>query len=490
MKYIFVTFLVPFWLGTMGMALAGESKLESELQQNRSSSQNDNFDTVASHFVQEQINLITRIENSLLQPDANRVRAVRGQIIVQSKAISGFVKRQDPSFKATCSNVSSNRNNLRSSQAQIYCYLYASSQELLKLSPLLDRILSRRGELALVRELPLVSGERQSDPVLALSPFERPNLAQKATPFAIQEPNLPPSAPPIVGQVAKKTLANYRQPMQSALVIPQEAISTLETAEKLISQAKIGFSLHQKFYNPRETTAALLRFTYDIDQQEARTYQSFLALPKTGIFRVLPFSAYLRPLNTLHNRLLKTVSDRYPFPSWGEASSGFTPNLALMLVEDKFQILPLGIDYNFMVDLGNIPIDKLDTTLKTITPEIRETFLNYQPPKQLAALQSERRRFTLDPSSRIGSTIPARLNHTYLVRVFQFKLSEAIINGKILSPQERLRIDELLKYQSSDTIIAFRPVRQRSDGTYTVVWRLLNQFSAPQIDDLEAYVKY
>lgn len=486
MKHIFVTFLLPFWLGTMAMAVAGQSKPQPELPQNRS--RNNNFDTVASQRVQEQINLIARIENSLLQPDANRVRAVRGQIIVQSKAIESFVKRQDPNFKATCSNASSSGYK-RDSQAQIYCYLYASSQELLKLSPLLDRILSRRGELALVRELPLVSGERQSDPILALSPFERPNLAQRATPFAINEPNLPPSAPPILGQVAKRAEANYRQPMQSALVIPQEAISTLETAEKLISQAKVGFSPHQKFYNPRETAAALLRFTYDIDPQEVQTYQSFLALPKTGIFRVLPYSAYLRPLNTLHNRLVKTVSDRYPFPSWGD-SSGFTPNLALMLAEDSFQILPNGIDYNFMVDLGNVPIDKLDTTLKTLTPEIRETFLNYQPPKQLAALQSERRRFSIDKSSPIGSAIPARLNHTYLVRVFQFKLSEAIVNGKVLSPQERLQIDELLKYQSSDTILAFRPVRQRDDGSYTVVWRLLNQLDAPQIDDLEAYVKY
>ncbi len=489
MKYIFVTFLVPFWLGTMANVGYSGTKPQSLDRQNLSSSPNDNFDNAASRFVQEQINLIARIENSLIQPDANRVRAVRGQIIVQAKAIEGFVKRQDPSFKATCANTSSFRNNLRNSQAQIYCYLYASSQELLKLSPLLDRILSRRGELALVRELPLVSGERQPDLVLSLSPTKRPNLAQKATPFAIQEPNLPPSAPPIIG-LAKRTLVNYRQPVQSALVFPQEAISTLETAEKLISQAKIGFSQNTKFYNPRQTTTALDRFAYDIDSPEAQTYQSLLALPKTGIFRVLPYSAYRRPLNTLHNRLLKTVSDRYPFPSWGKTSSGFTPNLALMLAEDSFQILPNGIDYNFMVDLGNVPMEKLDTTLKTLTPEIRETFLKYQPPKQLADLQSERRRFSIDKSSRIGSAIPARLNHTYLVRVFQFKLSEVIVNGKVLSPQERLQIDELLKYQSSDTIIAFRPVRQRTDGSYTVVWRVLNQLAAPQIDDLEAYIKY
>ncbi len=489
MKHIFLGFFTPFWLLTMaGLGLAGELSPQFPIEQNRSSIASDRFEPIARGFVQEQINLIARIEKSLTQPDPNRVRAVRGQIIVQAKAIEGFLKRQDPSFKATCANASSS-SNLGDPQAQIYCYLYASSQELLKLSPVLDRILSRRGELALVRELPLVSGERQSDPILPLSPIKRPNLREKATPFAIQEPNLQTNPPPIVGRVAKRSLANYKQPIQSAIAPPQEALSILETASKFISQAKAGWT-HEKFQDPRETEAALDRFAYDLDPQEAQTYKSFLALPKTGIFRVLPYSAYRRPLNTLHNRLLPTVLERYPFPSLGETKAGFTPNLALMLAEDSFQILLNGIDYNFMVDLGNVKIEKLDTTLKTLTPEIRETFLNYQPPKQLAALQSERRRFTIGKSSRIGSTIPVRLNHTYLVRVFQFKLSEAIVNGKVLSPQERLRIDELLKYQSSDTIVAFRPVRQRSDGSYTVVWRVLNQFSAPQIDDLEAYVKY
>ncbi|MFM5980381.1 MAG: hypothetical protein ACKO9I_07570 [Sphaerospermopsis kisseleviana] len=41
---------------------------------------------------------------------------------------------------------------------------------------------------------------------------------------------------------------------------------------------------------------------------------------------------------------------------------------------------------------------------------------------------------------------------------------------------------------SSDTIIAFRAVRRRPDGSYTILWRVLNQLPAPQINDLEKYV--
>jgi len=32
-------------------------------------------------------------------------------------------------------------------------------------------------------------------------------------------------------------------------------------------------------------------------------------------------------------------------------------------------------------------------------------------------------------------------------------------------------------------IIAFRPVRRRSDGSYTILWRVLNELPSPQIQN-------
>lgn len=497
MKYFFASFLVPLvpcYLGlTSIQTFAGEYKSQSSPIHNSSSSPNGGFYTVAEKLLQEQINLLGRIERSLAQPDPNRVRSANGQIFVQAKTIETFVKKQDPNFRTSCNYALITSQNADNSQAQIYCSLYASSQELLKLSPVLDRILSRRGESALVRELPLVSGERKSDMVLPMSPVERPNLGKKATVFEIYEPNLPPSPPPVIGQPTKKPFVNYFPPMQGALAIPQEAPTILETAEKYITLAKAGFPQDSKFNNPRETAAALDKFAYDLDPQEPQTYAKFLALPNTGIFRVLPYLAYHRPLNRLENRLVKTVGERYPFPSLAETKQGFTPNLALQLVGERFQVLPSGVDRNFMADLGNIPIEKLDGNLKTVTPEIRAAFLNYQPPQKLNALQVEQRQLLVSKNpdnSIVSANAPVRLNHTYLLRSLQFQLPEAILTGKQLTPKERLQIDELLKIQSSDRIIAFRPVRQRSDGSYTVLWRVIKEFNAPQIDDLETYLKY
>jgi hypothetical protein len=491
---------MPFFLAQLpASVIAAEYKSPSSPNQNFSSRPTEKFYTNIASLVQEQINLIARIEKAIAQPDANQLRAVRGQLIVQQVAIESSFKDYNRNQLAAC-NASSNSSvgvlpasPLSEPQAQIYCSLYASNRELSKLASVLDRLLSRRGESALVRDLPLVSGERQSHPVLSIAAVEHPNLGKSATPFATQEPNLPLVNYPIIGRTAKKLLADYVPPNQPAIVPPTEALAIIQRAKELLAQAISKFPTGSKFKNPSETTIALDRFAYNIDPQEEQTYLKFLEVPNTGIFRVLPYSAYHRPLNTQQNRLQKSVSERYPFPRLGVARGGFTPSLPLQIVGESFQVVPSGVDYSFMMDLGNVAIEKLDANLGNVSEKTREFFFNYQAPKQLEALQEERRRFLTgkdQTQSLILAGAKAELNHTYLVRSLQFQLPEIITTQKPISRSDRAQIDQLLQMQSSDMILAFRPVRRRSDGSYTVLWRVLNQFPNPQIEDLEAYIKY
>lgn len=502
MRQIFLGLLLPFWLtATPSNTLSREYHSPSNLSQNFSSeSVGDSFNTTASRLVQQQMYLIARIEQALKDPDPNRMRSVRGQLTVQTKSVEGFLQRQYPSPKNLCIPRADSSVTLpvkfTISQAQIYCSLYASSQELLKLAPVLDRLLSRRGELALVRQLPLVTGERQSDPVLSLAPVQVPNLGKPATPFATREPNLTTPPLPVIGRAAKTAIANYVPPMQPAIAPLEEAIATLNAANKFLKAAQVAFSGETKFIDPQEDAAILDRFAYDIDPQETQTYAKFLELPNTGIFRVLPDSAYRRQLNTLQNRLQASVSDRYPFPSLGEAKGEFTPSLALQTVGDNFQLVHRGVDYSFMVDVGDVPLEKLDERLQAVSSPTREFFFNYQPPKQLEALQVDRRRFLTgkhqnwNQSQVILAGAKAELNHTYVVRSLQFQLPEIILRRQQIFQENSRSRQELGQIPSSDMILAFRPVRRRPDGSYTVLWRVLNQLPAPSIEDLENYVPY
>ncbi|MEM7726791.1 MAG: hypothetical protein AAF208_10525 [Cyanobacteria bacterium P01_A01_bin.45] len=480
--------------------------------------------------MQDQINLVARIEKSMLIADPNRIRVVRGQLFHQSKLVERFIGKYRKNSSINCKStnkfasqlkveVSSSPKNVRESQQQIYCALNSYNQGLLKMSPILDRLLSRRGESAMVRRLPLVNGERVFHPVLSLSQIQKPLLRRPATPFATLEPNLNLPFYETIGSKVKKSLSNYNQPLQPAIAQPPETFAIFDTLNNNLNLAKSAFPSSNRFQDPRETDAALNSFTYKIDSQELQTYAKFLEIPSTGIFRVLHHHVYQRKLNHLQNRLLRSsiknlrASDGVTlehqhndlFPTLNKSKSGFISILPLQLVNGlpsdsnsthQFGILGKGIDYNFMIDIGDISLENLDASLKKIPPQIRNFILSYQPPKQLYDLQVDQRRFftgkypPIDSSFQVLATAPAKLNHTYLVRTFQFQLPEIIARSQVISQRQRGYLDQLLKMQSSDIIVAFRPVRRRSDGSYTVLWRVIKHFDNPVINDLEKYVKY
>jgi len=462
----------------------------------------EEFYPTSVQLVQQQINLIYRLEKAFTEPDPNQMRAVRGQLTIQTYAVESFLKRQYSSPKTLCTAIgefdhhSPLPTQLTESQAKIYCSLYATEKKLSQLRLIIDEILSRRGESALIRELPLVSGERQSDPIVTISSLQRPDLGKPATPFFVREPDWTPPSVPLVGVIGKTAIANYVPPIQPAIAAPQEATTILQSASEFLQLAETALPPGTKLVNPDETNAALDRFAYEIDVQEPEIYAKLLELPNTGIFRVLPSSAYLRQPNTLQNRLAPTVIERYPFPvvdNFGDSS----PSLALHLVNHHFQLVRQGIDYGFIVDLGdNLAWEKLDARLEVVPVKTREFLLHYQPPKQLAALQIDRQRFLTGKDQNWGqdqvflTDATAKLHHTYLVRSLQFQLPEIILSHTSISRSNSRSLEQLAQVSSSDTILAFRAVNRRADGSYTIVWRLLNHLPAPTIEDLEKYIPY
>ncbi|HEY9634590.1 MAG TPA: hypothetical protein V6D14_14350 [Coleofasciculaceae cyanobacterium] len=488
MRYFSLLMLLPFsaLLPSLGASAADSQNVLSQ------SLSSQDFWSQAQRLVQDQLYLITQIQRAIAQPDLNEVEAVRGRLVLQSGEVERFLQSQYriPSF--LCGNSTSSPNvasGLSVPQRQVFCALYASTQQL---KPVVSQLDLR---------LPMLAG--LAAPTVRPSPYE-PLLS---SPLNFQNPvkprfravsEIPVPEPPVIGLPMKTAIAE-EPPFQPAIAPPQPTTVALSTARKQLLSALPAFPSDVKILDPAPNAEIIDRGTYGLLSTEPQQYANFLAQPNTGIARVLPAQSYRLDPNQLRNRLQPTVAERFPFAPLKQSTSGFTPRFAIQIEKDNFQIPMPELDYGFMVNLGEVSLENLGATLKnirTLSQNQRELFLKYSPPQQLEALQVERRRLLTGKdeaafpavSLSVSTQAPIVLNNTYLLRLIQFQLPEVLLKRESISRAQRRYLDQILETPSSDVLIAFQPVHQHSDGSYIVIWRLLKQFPDPQITDLEDYV--
>lgn len=443
----------------------------------------------AQELVQQQIYLIPRIERALIGPDPNQVRLVRGQIFLHASSVDRLLKSYYPFASLLCGpTLAGGRDELAPvasltsvEQARVYCYIYASTQKLDSLRSILDRRLAMLDSVAeVVEPLPLVTGEGRRD------------LSVPATPRLSSIPDLSVAEPPLIGTIPKQPIADFTPPFPPAIAPPAQAIATLDNAKAFLAQARNTFPPGTPFNEPDE-----LAMSKDFLAIESQAYANFLALPNTGIARIFNAELYRQDPNIIRNRLLPTPAELFPFPLLfkpNNPESSFIPRLEIEIADNNLQVVQRELNYGFIVDLGDIPIENINENLSIVPSPTRQTFLGYRPPDKLEPLQEDRRRFITGKQQYVGvgqpvlDRSPVVLNHTYLLRTFQFQLPEFVITGEPLNRNQRRNLQLFLEAPSADLLVAFRPVYRRADGTYTVVWRVLKQFPNPQIEDLENYI--
>ncbi|MCD8485178.1 MAG: hypothetical protein LRZ84_00080 [Desertifilum sp.] len=492
----------------------------------------ENFWVRARQLTQDQITLLSRIEEAIASPDPNQVRTARGQLVLHLSSVDRFLQSQYPLPNLLCAPtfrgpsgesdaleaLVSTTSRLSPEQTQVYCNLYATTRELSPLLPQLDRRLGALTDITPLRPLPL-GGEPPGVAAQSFGPL---------TPSAATAPTTPPSPPPIIGRPAKTAVSGYVPPPPPAIAPPADITARLQVAQQLTARAQGLFPVGTQFLNPRELRSPI---TPDADLQriqQSPDYSRLLALPNTGIARIQPAEFFATSPGELRNRLIPTPAEQTPLvpltPPVGQAAAtqrttpsmglstarleapltpevepeGFAPRFAVQIVDGQFQIIPRQLNYGFMVGVGDVPIDRLNATLTpdvvNLSPQLRSFFLNYRPPAQLEALQVDRRRFITGKVGELGLTqslqaqAPIVLNQTYVMRLIQFELPEILLTGQRIDPRDRRNLDRILNTPSSDLLVAFRPVSQGRDGTYTAIWRILAPFPDPQITNLEAYV--
>jgi len=448
----------------------------------------------AERLVQEQLNLINRIERAYYSPNVYQVEATRSQLFLHLGKVERFLNSQYRIPQFLCNNGTPDPNvpaPLTLPQRQVYCTLYVSTQKLEPMVDLLDMRLPMLAGLAAPSTIPLDDQ----------GPGLRLNLATPLRPEFAPVPNLPEPEPPVLGMPTKRPLTDYqRQPLQPAIAPPEAVTQTLLTAREQLLPTLPAFPDSARIIDPGVYSVIPTQSTLGLLPLEPQRYADFLDQPNTGIARIFLAESYQPDPNKLRNRLQSPLPQPFPLTTGEEPATDYVPSLALEIENGNFTIPLQGLDYGFIVNLGDVSLDELDTNLQTIptlTPEQRDLFLNYRPPNEVEALQIDQRRFytgkdgigfvpPLSPPAAIGSEV--KLNNTYLVRLIQFQLPEAVLEGEPISRAQRRYLPEILNTPSSDVIVAFQPVHQRLDGSYTVLWRLLYRFSDPQIENLAEYV--
>jgi hypothetical protein len=507
MRYFSLLFLLPFSVSLPLLPVLA-AEFPTLVVPNLSS---PDFWPQAQQLVQEQLNLIDRIEQAIASPDYNQVEEVRGELIRHSGAVESFLNNQYRIPRFLCINGTNLPDpnvaaDLTVPQRKVYCALSASMERLQPVVLQLERRLSMLADITPPNTLPSAY-----DPLLR-SPVNFPNPVQ---PY-VSVPDLEVPEPPVIGLPAKTAISDGL-PFQPAILPLKETTIALKAAREQLLPALAAFPTSIQIIDPVQTREISDRTTYGLLPSDSQEYANFLAQPNTGIARVLPAEAYRFDPIQLRNRLQPTVAERFPFVPLGKSISGLTPRFAIKITDAKFQISLSGLNYGFMANLGEVSLEDLDGTLNnvsTLSPQQRGFFLNYFPPDELVALQEDRLRFftgkeaegfvpapsfvhiSVDSnraafSSRdlpVSAQAPAVLNNTYLLRLFQFQLPEVILQRQSISGAQRRQLNRILETPSSDVLVAFRPVKQGSDGSYTVVWRLLKQFPDPQIIDLHKFL--
>lgn len=406
-------------------------------------------------LVQEQIDLLNRIERSLYDPQRSAVQGSFRQLFFYLGRLDRYVAQYDQSPNATCGKAA-----LDPTQT-VYCTLWRSRGNLYTL---LDTTRQRLEQLGTGEDsllFPVGAGSLLSAEIIPQETWQSQSQLDLVIP-------------------------NDAKLARDSGEIPRPAIAPLPNTSDLIQIQKRDLLALQTQFPAGFTVEDIdvfatgnVRYEYKPLPQEYQQYQSFLAESNTGISRLLPQAAYMETATS--NSLLPTIKEQYPLPQFN-APKPF-PNLPLVIQNEQLVFMPEGFNLSLIQDLG----EKEFNALSKINQDL--PLLTYQSPNTFQGLQQTQRQFLFNKTTKfVQNTAPLTLNHLYLVRLIQYEFAPEILEGKLLPRQRFRELNDLANPPSYDVLVAVKPVHRWLDGSYTLLWQVIDQKPATPIVDLADYI--
>lgn len=127
----------------------------------------------------------------------------------------------------------------------------------------------------------------------------------------------------------------------------------------------------------------------------------------------------------------------------------------IQLEQDNFSVGFAGVDYGFFINLGNVPLEGVTTATEALGFMAAYKAPSTEPEARKAKQQmgSEGHK---DGKWAYQKRLPVVLDNTYALRS--------------------------INYRTSDVLVAFRVVRKDFDGSVVLLWKVLKEFSKPELE--------
>ena len=184
--------------------------------------------------------------------------------------------------------------------------------------------------------------------------------------------------------------------------------------------------------------------------EDRAAYAEFLAQPGTGVIRLLPrekFDSFMNKKAGLVTRgggayySFSRLTHEYGYGSDLELSSGY------------LSVGFAGADYGMLLKLEGARLEDLSTELPGVAFLAKYNAATEEPQARI-----EQRRFgtgTVIDGATYKERVPVEVGATYVLRSINF--------------------------ETSDVLVAFRIVRQDTDGSLIIAWKMLEKYPTPKL---------
>jgi hypothetical protein len=223
-------------------------------------------------------------------------------------------------------------------------------------------------------------------------------------------------------------------------------------SSNLVAQTKTREQLLDEITASRNELQGLEQQFLSVSESDRAAYADLLAEPDTGMFRLLPREKFDSETYKKNEKTI-TMKGGGAYYSFSTKAHDYNSNPDISLDHDQLSAGFAGLDYGMLAKIDGISLRELSAEHPYVT-----SLIKYEPPSNEPAIRNEQRRFamgTVIDAVSLKHSIPAELNTAYLLRS--------------------------ISYSRSDILVGLRVVRRDTDGSLIIAWKLLKNFTTPQV---------